>query len=136
MQVENRRNEFGYNEFDTSDHETLLHKFLSQFTDKMIMLLMVSSFISLLVGQYDDALSIFTAVVIVVTVGFIQEYRSEKSLEALNHLVPPMAHVIRNGVSIKLEARELVVGDLVVLSMGDRVPADLRITECFDLEVD
>lgn len=64
----------------------------------------------------------------VVTVGFIQEYRTEKSLEALNKLAPPRCRVIRNGGHLsEIEASELVMGDIVELQMGDRVPADLRL---------
>ncbi|CAK5091987.1 unnamed protein product [Meloidogyne enterolobii] len=74
--------------------------------------------------QFDDALSITVAVMIVVTVGFVQEYRSEKTLEKLNRLVPPTAHCIRDGKSVTFYAKELVPGDLVLLNTGDRVPAD------------
>ena len=93
--------------------------------------------------QFDNAISITIAVLIVVIVGFIQEYRSEKILEKLNKLVPPMTHwskflnilfiflnfSIRNGKRQEICARELVPGDLVFLNTGDRVPADLRIIE-------
>jgi Ca2+-transporting ATPase len=125
-------------------------------------------------GNYDDAVSITLAVTIVVTVGFVQEYRSEKSLEALNRLVPHHAHLIRDippsnaplannsttatlGPDIELEdlaskspssasaaikasstvlASELVPGDLVLFTTGDRIPADIRITAATDLTID
>ena len=125
-------------------------------------------------GNYDDAVSITLAVAIVVTVGFVQEYRSEKSLEALNRLVPHHAHLIRDvppssaplmnnsttatlGPDIELEdlaskspssasaaikasstvlASELVAGDLVLFTTGDRIPADIRITAATDLTID
>ena len=119
-------------------------------------------------GNLDDAVSITLAVTIVVTVGFVQEYRSEKSLEALSRLVPHYAHLRRNGMrtdpgtfagargttmklqpmangsglkgtdtsSFTVPAAQLVVGDLVLFSTGDRVPADIRITHAADLTID
>ena len=115
-------------------------------------------------GNLDDAVSITIAVAIVVTVGFVQEYRSEKSLESLNKLVPHYAHLIRGshskrqqGRNARLEienesnadghtsletasttvpARQLVQGDLVIFSTGDRIPADIRITSATDLSID
>jgi Ca2+-transporting ATPase len=92
--------------------------------------------VSTIMRQFDDAVSITIAVVIVVSVGFVQEYRSEKTLEKLNKLVPPTCHCIRNGVSVQFFARELVPGDLVLLNMGDRIPADLRLVEAVDLQID
>ncbi|KAI1728840.1 e1-E2 ATPase domain-containing protein [Ditylenchus destructor] len=126
----------GYNEFEMSVKESLLRKYIEQFKNPLIALLLVSAVLSVLLKQFDDALSITVAVVIVVSVGFVQEYRSEKTLENLNKLVPPTAHCIRNGRSVQFYARELVPGDIVVLSMGDRVPADLRLIEAIDLQID
>ncbi|KAH7727794.1 hypothetical protein AAVH_04838 [Aphelenchoides avenae] len=133
----NRRIGFtGYNEFDVEEKESMLHKYVEQFKNPLIALLLASALVSIIMRQFDDALSITVAVVIVVTVGFVQEYRSEKTLEKLNKLVPPTAHCIRDGKSVQFLARELVPGDLVTLNMGDRVPADLRIIEAVDLQVD
>lgn len=100
------------------------------------MLLLASAVISVLMRQFDDAVSITVAIIIVVTVAFVQEYRSEKSLEELGKLVPPECHCIREGHMEHLLARELVPGDTVCLSTGDRVPADLRLFEAADLSVD
>lgn len=141
-------------------------RFLKQFKETLILLLLASAAVSFVMGNLDDAVSITIAVTIVVTVGFVQEYRSEKSLESLNKLVPHYAHLIRgaqeskrrtgptsqeeiemepvlNGSTSSLEtlsstvpARQLVVGDLVIFSTGDRVPADIRITSAADLSID
>lgn len=149
-------------------------RFLKQFRETLILLLLGSAAISFFMGNYDDAVSITLAVTIVVTVGFIQEYRSEKSLEALSRLVPHYAHLIRNvpsadsttinnagpmpgGVDMELQevktkspssvsaavkaastvpATDLVPGDLVLFSTGDRIPADIRITAATDLSID
>jgi len=102
----------------------------------MILLLLASAFISVLMKQFDDAISITCAILIVVTVSFLQEYRSEKALDELNKLVPPTCNCIRNGEIHCLLARELVPGDIVILNTGDRVPADLRLFETVDLAVD
>ena len=87
-------------------------------------------------GNIDDAVSITVAVLIVLTVGFIQERRSEKSLEALNKLVPHHCHILRDGKQLHLLANELVPGDIVTFTTGDRVPADVRMLTAVDLEVD
>lgn len=87
-------------------------------------------------GNIDDAVSITVAVLIVLTVGFVQERRSEKSLEALNKLVPHHCHLLRDGRQLHVLANELVPGDIVTFSTGDRVPADVRMLTAVDLEVD
>ncbi|XP_026327973.1 calcium-transporting ATPase type 2C member 1 [Hyposmocoma kahamanoa] len=86
--------------------------------------------------QFDDAISITVAIIIVVTVAFVQEYRSEKSLEELNKLVPPTCNCLREGSLEHFLARNLVPGDIVHLNVGDRVPGDLRLFESTDLAID
>jgi len=90
----------GPNELPHEEPEPLWLRFLKQFKETLILLLLGSASVSFLMGNLEDAVSITVAVVIVVTVGFVQEYRSEKSLEALNDLVPNFAHVIRGTASI------------------------------------
>lgn len=90
-----RLGEYGPNEIPHEDPEPLWLRFVKQFQEPLILLLLVSAGTSLLLGNMDDAISITVAVTIVVSVGFIQEYRSEKSIEALNHLVPNHAHLVR-----------------------------------------
>ncbi|ORX83353.1 PMR1-type calcium-transporting P-type ATPase [Anaeromyces robustus] len=126
----------GPNILEPEDEETMIGKFMEQFKDPLIMLLMGSATISLLMGQFSDALSILLAIVIVLTVAFVQEYRSEKSLEALNQLVPNYCHVIRQGQLSSMLGNNLVPGDIVRFSIGDRIPADVRITQAVDLEID
>ncbi|KAF9733396.1 hypothetical protein PMIN06_010843 [Paraphaeosphaeria minitans] len=155
----------GLNELPHEDPEPLWLRFLKQFKETLILLLLSSAAVSLVMGNLDDAVSIAAAVTIVVTVGFVQEYRSEKSLEALSQLVPHSAHVIRAGADqprngrvlndalgvvkdtpASLEAAEgrsstisatlLVPGDLVLFHTGDRIPADIRITHAADLTID
>jgi P-type Ca2+ transporter type 2C len=154
--------QYGSNELPHEDPEPLWLRFLKQFKETLILLLLGSAALSFFMGNYDDAISIAIAVSIVVTVGFVQEYRSEKSLEALNKLVPYYAHLIRGGwipdsrngrdgvknephaqgnkaqdsASSTVPAAQLVPGDLVLFSTGDRIPADIRITQAADLSID
>jgi Ca2+-transporting ATPase len=153
---------YGSNELPHEEPEPLWLRFLKQFRETLILLLLGSAAISLLLGNLQDAISIAAAVTIVVTVGFVQEYRSEKSLEALNQLVPHSAHVFRdvsvgktseNGdiemgaldsealeasqdIASTVPAADLVPGDLVLFRTGDRIPADIRITQAADLSID
>ncbi len=131
-----RRKYYGPNDFEIADDEPLWKKYLGQFKEPMILLLLASALISLLMRQYDDALSITIAIIIVVTVAFIQENRAEKEIEALKKLVPPKCICIREGKSQHIYARDLVPGDLCMLDIGDRVPADLRLTEANDISID
>ncbi|KAF3906097.1 hypothetical protein ABW21_db0208784 [Orbilia brochopaga] len=152
-----RQSIHGPNELPQSEPEPVWLKFAKQFVEsRLILLLLASAAISFFMHNYDDAISITIAVVIVVTVGFVQEYRSEQELEALNKLVPHHAHLIRGNApgsrkltaedearllglppaSTTVSASQLVPGDLVTFTTGDRIPADLRITVAADLEID
>ncbi|KAF3941526.1 hypothetical protein ABW19_dt0202794 [Dactylella cylindrospora] len=156
-EVHLRQSVHGPNELPQSEPEPVWLKFAKQFIEsRLILLLLASAAISFFMHNYDDAVSITVAVVIVVTVGFVQEYRSEKELEALSKLVPHHAHLIRGNaagsrtLSTEDEARllglpptsttvgasQLVPGDLVTFTTGDRIPADIRITHSSDLEID
>uniref|UniRef100_A0A8C9TK00 Calcium-transporting ATPase n=1 Tax=Scleropages formosus TaxID=113540 RepID=A0A8C9TK00_SCLFO len=119
-EVTRRRAYHGWNEFDISEDEPLWKKYISQFKDPLIMLLLASAVISVLMRQFDDAVSITVAIIIVVTVAFVQ----------VSYIF------IREGRLEHLLARELVPGDTVCLSVGERVPADLRLFEASDLSVD
>ncbi|NXI17247.1 AT2C2 ATPase, partial [Irena cyanogastra] len=136
LSVLQRRSKHGWNEFSVENTEPIWKKYLDQFKNPLILLLLASALVSVVTKEYEDAASITMAVLIVVTVAFIQEYRSEKSLEELNKLVPPECNCLREGKLQHLLARELVPGDIICLSVGDRVPADLRLIEVTDLLVD
>ncbi|CAF1914042.1 unnamed protein product [Rotaria magnacalcarata] len=135
-EIQTRQKYYGHNDFEVDDDEPIWKKYLGQFKEPMILLLLASACISLLMRQYDDALSITIAIIIVVTVAFIQENRAEKEIEALRRLVPPKCVCIREGRSQQIFARELVPGDLCILESGDRIPADLRLTEANDMSID
>uniref|UniRef100_A0A8C3IL99 Calcium-transporting ATPase n=1 Tax=Chrysemys picta bellii TaxID=8478 RepID=A0A8C3IL99_CHRPI len=119
-----RRITHGWNEFIVDNTEPIWKKYLDQFKNPLILLLLASALVSVITKEYEDAVSIAV------------EYRSEKSLEELNKLVPPECNCIREGKLQHLLARDLVPGDVVCLSIGDRVPADIRLIEVTDLLVD
>lgn len=132
-----RKSVHGPNELVKEDDESLIKKFIEQLSDPLILLLLGSAGVSLIMGNADDAISIALAIIIVVTVGFVQEYKSEKSLEALNRLVPANAHLTRGPNNTHtVFASSLVPGDLVHFDIGDRIPADIRLSEAIDLEID
>ncbi|CAB4062426.1 ATP2C [Lepeophtheirus salmonis] len=131
-----RRSTFGFNEFSVKAARPLWKKYLDQFSNPFILLLLASAVISVMMGQLDDAASISFAIIIVVSVGFVQEYRSEKTLERLGALLPPSCHCLRDGSVSSLLARYLIPGDVVELNVGDRVPADLRLIEVHELSID
>ncbi|XP_055514522.1 calcium-transporting ATPase type 2C member 1 isoform X1 [Leucoraja erinacea] len=135
-EISRRRAYHGWNEFEINEDEPLWKKYISQFKNPLIILLLASAVISVIMQQLDDAVSITVAIIIVVTVAFVQEYRSEKSLEELSKLVPPECHCVREGRVEHLLARELVPGDTVCLTVGDKVPADLRLFEVVDMSID
>ncbi|KAJ2782270.1 High affinity Ca2+/Mn2+ P-type ATPase-like protein [Coemansia interrupta] len=135
--VRQRQQAYGMNVLAQAAEEHLAIKFVKSIvTNSMVMLLLGSAGVSVLVGNWDDAFSITLAILIVSLVGFVQEYRSEKSLEALSSLVPNFCHVVRDGEASKMLADHLVPGDVVRFATGDRIPADVRIVEASHLEVD
>ncbi|GIP36724.1 calcium-translocating P-type ATPase, SERCA-type [Paenibacillus sp. J31TS4] len=100
--------------------------FLNQFKDFMVLVLMGATLISGLLGEYLDAITIIVIILMNGILGFIQEFRAEKSLKALKELSAPTAKVIRGGQLVHVAAKDLVPGDIVLLESGDRIPADLR----------
>ncbi|CAH2090819.1 unnamed protein product [Euphydryas editha] len=135
-EANDRMNFVGPNEFEVKEQEPLWKKYIEQFQNPLILLLLGSAVVSICMRQFDDAISITVAIMIVVTVAFVQEYRSEKSLEELNKLVPPSCNCLREGSVEHFLARNLVPGDIIHLNVGDRVPADLRLYESTDLSID
>ena len=110
--------------------------FLNQFSDFMVLVLLAATAVSGFLGEYADAVTIMIIVVVNAVLGFVQEYRAERSLEALKQMTAPEAKLIREGRELKLPASEVVPGDLVVLEEGDLVPADLRLLSVVGLEIE
>lgn len=136
VEVARRLRMYGPNEMVAKEKETLLRKYIDQFKEPLILLLLGSAFVSTVMGQYDDAISITLAILIVVSVAFIQEYRSEESLKELNKLVPHTCRVVRGGITMDVRANDIVPGDIISFNVGDRIAADARLFEAVELEVD
>lgn len=127
---------YGLNELIEKKKTSLLEMFVEQFKDYTIMILIVASILSFFVGEPVDAIVIISIVIINAFIGVFQEYRASQALEALKKMASPSAHVIRDGELSIVASRELVPGDVVLLKTGDYVPADVRIVETVNLQID
>ncbi len=107
-----------------------------QFTDLMVIILMISTVISGLMGEMTEAVTIIAIVVVNAIMGFVQEFKTEKTMEALKSLAAPSAKVIRNEQQVSIPAEEIVPGDVLVIEAGDRIAADAAILESSSLHVD
>lgn len=125
-EAERRRAETGSNVLSEGKKISPITLFLNQFKDFMVLVLMGATLISGLLGEYLDAITIVVIIVMNALLGFIQEFRAERSLQALKELSAPSAKVVRGGQLLQISASELVPGDIVMLESGDRVPADVR----------
>lgn len=126
----------GYNEVSSRREHGSIYRFLKQFASPLIYLLLAAAFITFFLGLYADATVILLVVLANAIIGFIQEGKAQHALESLSKLLVPEARVLRGGVSTVLPSRELVVGDVVLLEAGDRVPADLRLFYVKNLRTD
>lgn len=136
QEVENRQKNFGPNELKEVKKDSPLKLFLSQFTDVLIFLLIIASIASYFIGDYLDSAAILAVVAINSVIGFRQEYQAEQAMEKLKSLVSTTAIVKRENKILKVDARELTIGDIVLLEEGNKVPADLILIESHDLKTD
>lgn len=135
-QVRAARERCGWNDLPQPDHRSHWRLLLSVLTEPMVLLLILASVIYLVLGDAGDSLVLGFSVLLVVGLTLIQEWRSERALQALREIGSPRVRVHRDGQWLVLPARELVLGDLVNLSEGDRVPADLELLRADYLKVD
>jgi len=146
-----RLHKFGYNELKKRKKTSPVQIFLAQFRNIFVIMLIVAIIISIIIGWYEtwdsveprsvietyvDAIAIGAIVVLNAVVGFVQEYRSEKAMEAMEKLTAPRARVLRNGKDVMIPAREVVPGDILILETGDRIAADGRLIEALELSMD
>lgn len=127
---------FGFNELQKKNQWTILTVFLRQLSNVIVWILIVASIISFVVGEELNFWVINFIIAFVIIMGFIQEYKAERVMEALKSIIKPLTTVIRNGNLMQIEVREVVPGDIVSLEMGDQVPADAEIIDVNNLEID
>lgn len=128
--------EFGLNELLEKKKKPAWLLFLAQFSDFMILVLLAAAIIAGIAGDITDTIIILIIVVLNAIVGFVQEYKAEKAMEALKKIAAFQAQVIRNGETFTISAAELVPGDMVLLEAGNVVPADIRLIETHSLRID
>ena len=131
-----RLTEYGKNEIEDKKKKTILQMLLHQLTDLMILILIAVAIISGFLGDLTDTIIILAIIIINATVGFIQEYRSEKAMEALKNMVPTNARVVRENHTIEILSCDIVPGDVVLLEAGNIIPADVRFFETHQIKVD
>lgn len=141
-EVQKRKDEFGANKLQEQKKENIFVKFIKQFNDFMIIILIIASIISAVVSyiqgenDYFDSIIIIAIVVLNAIMGLVQEERAEKSIDSLKKLTPQVAKTIRDGKMQEIDTEELVPGDIIELSDGSYVPADCRIIESYNLKIE
>ena len=128
--------EKGHNVIVETSKRSLLTMMLDQFTDFMIIVLLVAALISGFIGEPQDTIAILVIVLLNAIIGTVQEYRAERAVEALRKMAAPNAQVIREGKQLTVVASELVPGDIVFLDTGNIIPADLRLLNTDGMQVD
>ena len=134
QEVEHRRQTYGLNELKTEKGVHPIRIFIEQFSSPLIWILLVALAVSVFLHETTDAIVIGVIVVLNAALGFVQEYKTEKAIEALKKMASLKAKVIRGGTEIKIESKFLVPGDIIVLETGDKVPADSRLIEIHNLQ--
>src|SRR5690554_2558088 len=131
-----RLEQFGRNELKEKPRPTFLQMVLDQLNNFVVILLIVASIVSALLGDYIEAGAIMLIVVLNAVLGVIQEGRAEEALAALKKMASPEAQVLRDGHRVSVPAAELVPGDIVYLEAGNYVPADVRLLETVNLRIE
>jgi Ca2+-transporting ATPase len=131
-----RLEEYGPNEIGSMARASPLALLLAQFKNVLIVILLIATGLSAFLGHELEAIAIAVIVTFAVLLGFIQEYRAERAIEALREMAAPTATVLRDGQESEVPARELVPGDVVLLGAGAKVPADLRLVEAINLKIE
>lgn len=135
-QVEKNQEKYGPNKLAEGKKKSLFAKFIDQFKDLMIVVLLVASIVSAFSGEVTDCFIILAVVILNAIFGVFQEAKAEEAIEALKEMSSPTAHVRRNGQVVSVKSDELVPGDIVLLEAGDVVPADVRLIEAASLKIE
>lgn len=126
----------GKNELPKKKKDSLLKIFLRELTDPIVLLLLFASIVSFLIKEKVDAIAILFIILVDLILGTYQEWKANKNVEALTKLIEVKTKVLRNGIAKEIDASELVVGDIVLLTSGDKISADMRLIESSNLSVD
>jgi Ca2+-transporting ATPase len=127
---------YGANELQAAHRVSPWEILLEQFKNVLILILLGATAISLFLGHGIESIVIAVIVLFAVVLGFVQEYRAERAIEALKQMAAPTATVLREGIEVKIPAKDLVPGDVIILRTGDRVPADARLLDAINLQVE
>ena len=130
-----KRLQQGKNEITSAEKDSPFLLLIKQFVDPLIIILLISSAVSLSIGQFIEASAIFVIVLLAGILGFFQEYKAERAIEALQKMASPYANVIRNGKEKHIPSSEVVVGDIIIVSAGNTIPADARLVDAHNLQV-
>ena len=128
--------EYGSNELQAAHRISPLEILLEQFKNVLIIILLIAVGLSAILGHGVEAIAITVIVLFAVLLGFVQEYRAERAIEALKQMAAPTATVLREGEETEVPARDLVPGDVILLRAGDRIPADARLVEAVNLQIE
>ncbi|OGP96051.1 MAG: ATPase [Deltaproteobacteria bacterium RBG_16_47_11] len=135
-EVKRRLETHGYNELKKEEKVSPFFLFVNQFKNILIIILLIAIVLSAIVGEVVDAAIIGVIVVFCAALGFVQEYRAERALEALKKMLSPTITVLRGGKEEEIPSKELVPGDILLLEAGDKIPADARLIEIHSLKCD
>ena len=135
-QAAERLEKYGANELQAAHKISPWEILLEQFKNVLILILLGATAISFFLGHSIESIVIAVIVLFAVVLGFVQEYRAERAIEALRQMAAPTATVFRDGTEVKVPAKELVPGDVILLHTGDRIPADARLIETINLQVE
>ncbi|PKN98900.1 MAG: ATPase [Chloroflexi bacterium HGW-Chloroflexi-4] len=136
QEARDRLERIGPNEIQSVKRTSAWKILLEQFKNILILILLIATIISLILGHGVESIAIAVIVLFAVGLGFIQEYRAERAIEALREMAAPTASVLRDGVEENIPSRELVPGDVILLHTGNRIPADSRLLEAVNLQVE
>lgn len=136
QQVNKNQMKYGFNELTKAKKTSPIVLFLQQFKDVLTLTLIAATAVSIFLGEISDAVTVMIIVMINAVLGFVQEYKTEKAIEALDEISAPAAVVVRDGAEIKIPSREVTVGDIVVLDAGDRICADCKLLSSSGLRTD
>ena len=131
-----RLEEYGPNELQAAAHISPWHILFQQFKNVLIIILLIATLLSAFLGHGIEAVAIAVIVLFAVLLGFVQEFRAEKAIEALRQMAAPTASVIRDGEEMELPAHDVVPGDVTFLRAGDKIPADVRLLEAINLQIE